>query len=68
MSEVWSTELRVQWDLPFYFGGRIYNGDFCKREFGHVLAKSFIRSYGNVMAFKMMNSLAVFRGSLNECI
>ena len=31
---------------------------------GHV-AKSFIRSYGNVMAFKMVNLLAVFRASVN---
>jgi len=31
---------------------------------GHV-AKSFIRSYGNVIAFKMVNLVAVFRGSVN---
>lgn len=37
---------------------------FERGSLGHV-GKSFIRSYGNVMPFKMMNLLAVFRGSVN---
>jgi len=37
---------------------------FGRGSLGHV-AKSFIRSYGNVMAFKMVNLLAVFRASVN---
>ena len=38
---------------------------FGRGSLGHV-AKRFIRSYGNVMPlFKMMNLLAVFRGSVN---